>query len=378
MPKKPKQETMRAAVYYNNQDIRIEERPVPKTGDDEILVRIESSGICGSDVMEWYRLAKAPLVLGHEIAGTVAKAGKRVKRFREGDRVTVAHHVPCNACRYCLAGQHSLCDTLRSTNFDPGGFCEYVRVPAINVDRGAFVDPRRDLVRRGNVHRAARMRSARPSRRAVQAGLERPRSRERDIGASLRQGARRARSGRDRLDRHRQLAARRGETLRRRRHPRGEGRDSAEARFSERRPALRSRRHERGRGERRRAGVSLRRSRRNGAPLRAARAGNDRAASARGDLARPDRDRRDLRRPSRRHRAGDRDPPRAPRRGQRHDHAPASPRGDGPRLPSRRRREEIDQGDRQTAGIASPGADTGLFARMKEQHVARLEYRQDH
>jgi len=141
MPKKPKQETMRAAVYYSNQDIRIEERPVPKIGDEEILVRIESSGICGSDVMEWYRLTKAPLVLGHEIAGTVAKAGKRVKRFRDGDRVTVAHHVPCNACRYCLAGQYSLCDTLRATNFDPGGFCEYVRVPALNVDRGTFMIP---------------------------------------------------------------------------------------------------------------------------------------------------------------------------------------------------------------------------------------------
>ncbi len=141
MKKQPKRETMRAAVYYSNQDVRIEERPIPKTGDDELLIRIESSGICGSDVMEWYRLAKAPLVLGHEIAGIVAKAGKNVKRFREGDRVTAAHHVPCNACRYCLAGQYSLCDTLRTTNFDPGGFCEYVRVPAINVDRGTFVIP---------------------------------------------------------------------------------------------------------------------------------------------------------------------------------------------------------------------------------------------
>jgi L-iditol 2-dehydrogenase len=141
MPPKAKRETMRAAVYHNNRDIRIEEVPIPKTGDDELLVRIESSGICGSDVMEWYRLKKAPLVLGHEIAGTVTRAGKKVKRFKVEDRVTVAHHVPCNTCRYCLAGQYSLCDTLRSTNFDPGGFCEYVRVPAINVDRGTFIVP---------------------------------------------------------------------------------------------------------------------------------------------------------------------------------------------------------------------------------------------
>ncbi len=141
MPKHPKHETMRAAVYYRNADVRIEEMPVPRIGPGELLVRIESSGICGSDVMEWYRLAKAPLVLGHEIAGTITEAGRGVKRFKPGDRVTVAHHVPCNTCRHCLAGKHSLCDTLRSTNFDPGGFCEYLRVPQINVDRGTFILP---------------------------------------------------------------------------------------------------------------------------------------------------------------------------------------------------------------------------------------------
>ncbi|HBG45422.1 MAG TPA: alcohol dehydrogenase [Deltaproteobacteria bacterium] len=132
---------MRAAVYYNNRDVRIEERPVPTVLAGEALVRIEASGICGSDVMEWYRIKKAPLVLGHEIAGTIVETGAGVERFKAGDRVTVAHHVPCNSCRYCLAGNHSVCDTLRSTNFDPGGFCEFVRVPAINLDRGTFILP---------------------------------------------------------------------------------------------------------------------------------------------------------------------------------------------------------------------------------------------
>jgi L-iditol 2-dehydrogenase len=132
---------MRAAVYYSNQDIRIEEVPVPRIGPGEILVRIESSGICGSDVMEWYRLPRAPLVLGHEIAGVVEKVGDGVTRFAPGDRVAVSHHVPCNECLYCRRGQHSLCDTLRSTNFDPGGFAEYVRVPPINVETGTFIIP---------------------------------------------------------------------------------------------------------------------------------------------------------------------------------------------------------------------------------------------
>ncbi len=132
---------MRVAVWYNNQDVRVEEMPVPQIGRGEILVKIIASGICGSDVMEWYRIHRAPLVLGHEIAGEVVKVGEGVEKYKEGDRVTVAHHVPCNTCHYCLSGHHSVCDTLRSTNFDPGGFAEYVRVPAINVDRGVFLLP---------------------------------------------------------------------------------------------------------------------------------------------------------------------------------------------------------------------------------------------
>lgn len=132
---------MRAAFYYNNKDVRVQEVPVPKIKDNELLVKIEASGICGSDVMEWYRIKKAPLVLGHEIAGTIVETGAGVKNFKAGDRVTVAHHVPCNTCRYCLSGNFSVCDTLRTTNFDPGGFCEFVRVPEINVDRGVFILP---------------------------------------------------------------------------------------------------------------------------------------------------------------------------------------------------------------------------------------------
>jgi len=88
--------------------------------------------------MEWYRRERAPLVLGHEVAGQVVRVGDGVSRYREGDRVAVAHHVPCNTCHYCLNGHHTVCETLRRTNFDPGGFAEYIRLPAINVDRGVF------------------------------------------------------------------------------------------------------------------------------------------------------------------------------------------------------------------------------------------------
>jgi L-iditol 2-dehydrogenase len=132
---------VRAAVYYNNHDVRVVDLPVPKVGPGEALLRIEASGICGSDVVEWYRAKKAPLVLGHEVAGVIEAVGEGVTRFKPGDRVVAAHHVPCNTCRYCLAGHQSTCDTLRTTTFDPGGFAERVRLPAINVDRGVFELP---------------------------------------------------------------------------------------------------------------------------------------------------------------------------------------------------------------------------------------------
>jgi len=92
-------------------------------------------------VMEWYRLKKAPLVLGHEISGEIAEVGERVKNFSIGQRVIISHHVPCNTCLYCIKGQHTVCKTLHTTNFDPGGFSEYLRAPKINVDRGTFVLP---------------------------------------------------------------------------------------------------------------------------------------------------------------------------------------------------------------------------------------------
>jgi L-iditol 2-dehydrogenase len=151
---------MRVAMYYNNRDVRLEEMAVPTIGSGEILVRVRASGICGSDLMEWYRVQRAPLVLGHEIAGEIAAVGEGVADFRAGDRVFAAHHVPCGQCRYCESGHHSVCETLRSTHFDPGGFAEYIRLPPINAtlgtyrlpaeitfDEGSFIEPLGCVVR---------------------------------------------------------------------------------------------------------------------------------------------------------------------------------------------------------------------------------------
>ena len=134
-------EKMKVAMYYNNNDVRIEEMPIPKINDNELLVKVKACGICGSDVMEWYRIKKAPRVLGHEMSGDIVKVGRNVKKFKVGDRIFVSHHIPCNNCNYCRSDQHTICDTLHSTNFDPGGFSEFLRVPEINLECGVFILP---------------------------------------------------------------------------------------------------------------------------------------------------------------------------------------------------------------------------------------------
>jgi L-iditol 2-dehydrogenase len=132
---------MKAAVYHSQHDTRIEQVPVPEIGDDEILVHMKACGVCGSDLMDWYLKPRAPLVLGHEPAGTVAKKGNRVKNLSLGDRVFVHHHVACLTCHYCLRGDYTLCKQFHETNIEPGGFAEYFRVPAANVQTDTLKIP---------------------------------------------------------------------------------------------------------------------------------------------------------------------------------------------------------------------------------------------
>ncbi|MFH1339305.1 MAG: alcohol dehydrogenase catalytic domain-containing protein [Candidatus Omnitrophota bacterium] len=130
---------MRVAVYYNNQDVRIEELPRPQIDTGEVLVKVLASGICGTDVMQWYRIKKAPRILGHEITGTIVES--KSEKYKVGQRVFVSHHVPCNKCKYCLADNHTACEMLHKGNYDPGGYSEFIRVPKTNVERGIYVLP---------------------------------------------------------------------------------------------------------------------------------------------------------------------------------------------------------------------------------------------
>ncbi len=134
-------QTMQAAMYHRNDDVRLVELPVPEIGPGELLVKVTASGICGSDTMEWYRAAKAPLVLGHEIGGEIAAIGAGVEGFEVGQRISASHHVPCMECRHCQRGHHTNCHTLHTTTFDPGGFTQYLRLRRINTRLGVYPLP---------------------------------------------------------------------------------------------------------------------------------------------------------------------------------------------------------------------------------------------
>jgi len=127
---------MKVAKWYNNEDIRIEEVSTPTPGPHEMLVKIMSCGICGSDIVEWYRLPRAPLVQGHEIGAEVVEVGESLKKFKPGDRVFIAPKVPCMQCEYCEKGHYPVCSTIKDRL--PGGFAEYVLVPQALVEHGTY------------------------------------------------------------------------------------------------------------------------------------------------------------------------------------------------------------------------------------------------
>jgi L-iditol 2-dehydrogenase len=140
---------MKAAVYYSNSDIRTEDVDDLSVGPDEIKVKIMACGVCGSDVMEWYRMKRAGRpggigAFGHECTGIIAEVGSHVDpKWDVGDRVVVTHHVACNTCNACIRGHTTACDTLHKTKFKHGfgAFAEYVVLPGINVDRGILPLP---------------------------------------------------------------------------------------------------------------------------------------------------------------------------------------------------------------------------------------------
>jgi L-iditol 2-dehydrogenase len=142
------QSTMLAAVYRGVNDVRLETVSVPQIGPGEILLRVHTCGVCGTDLKKIATGShSAPRIFGHETSGTVAAVGAKVKPFRPGDRVVVFHHIPCRECYYCRHQTFAQCATYKkvgcTAGFEPsgGGFAEYVRVMDWIVEQGTVRIP---------------------------------------------------------------------------------------------------------------------------------------------------------------------------------------------------------------------------------------------
>ena len=138
--------TMRAAVYRGINDVRVETVPVPRIGPGEVLIRVHSCGVCGTDLKKIHTGShSAPRIFGHETAGTLAAVGEGVRGWEVGDRVMVYHHIPCGQCYYCRKKTFAQCATYKkvgcTAGFEPsgGGFAQYVRVMDWIVGRGGLV-----------------------------------------------------------------------------------------------------------------------------------------------------------------------------------------------------------------------------------------------
>lgn len=146
---------MKASVFYDKQTIQYEQRAIPEIGPGEVLLKMEVCGLCGTDIHKVLdESVPESSILGHEVSGKIVKTGQGVSNFKEGDRVFVAHHVPCFTCHYCQREMYTLCRQFKETNLDPGGFSEYIRVPELHVkhtmgklpdsvtfEEGALVEP---------------------------------------------------------------------------------------------------------------------------------------------------------------------------------------------------------------------------------------------
>jgi L-iditol 2-dehydrogenase len=139
---------MKAAVYRGLNDLRVEEVPVPVSGDGELLIRVDACGVCPTDIKKIQKgLLPPPLIFGHEISGTIAKVGKGVSSFHEGERVVVHHHAPCGTCFYCRRHSYAQCPFFKTNGttagFEPsgGGMAEYIRAMDFIVERGTIRVP---------------------------------------------------------------------------------------------------------------------------------------------------------------------------------------------------------------------------------------------
>lgn len=138
-------DTMMAAVYYGPRDVRVERRPLPRLEQGDVLVRVHSAGICGTDLRIWrgehrHYHAGVQRIPGHEVAGEISGIGDVPPGFAAGDRVLIAPNIGCGRCALCVSGHNNLCPDFDAIGITlDGAFAEYVRVPAAAVNQGNLI-----------------------------------------------------------------------------------------------------------------------------------------------------------------------------------------------------------------------------------------------
>jgi L-iditol 2-dehydrogenase len=133
---------MKALVCYSEKDFRMEEVGKPGVSDNDMLIELLYCGLCGSDIVKIFdRQSKKPAIYGHEVVGRVIEAGRNVEKFRIGDIVVAGHHIPCGKCHYCRHGNQTMCKMFKETNFDPGGFSQYIRLSHDHIENTTFLIP---------------------------------------------------------------------------------------------------------------------------------------------------------------------------------------------------------------------------------------------
>lgn len=145
---------MKAAVFETIKGIRVQEVPIPEISDDEVLIQVKNTGICGTDwsiYNGWYSADKLPMIPGHEFSGVIAQVGKKANGLKEGDRVTADINMSCGSCYYCIRGDQLLCNNFTQLGIHTNGtFAEYVKAPAslvhhlpdnLSFEEGAFIEP---------------------------------------------------------------------------------------------------------------------------------------------------------------------------------------------------------------------------------------------
>ena len=134
---------MLCTVFDKKKKLKLSEIPIPEINDDEVLLKVDVCGVCGSDLVKIKKgLVPEGTVLGHEVVGTIIEVGSQVRKWTSSQKVVVAHHVPCLNCYFCKSSNFSMCSQFKSTNIAPGGFSEYIKLSRAHLEQTTFLIPK--------------------------------------------------------------------------------------------------------------------------------------------------------------------------------------------------------------------------------------------